>query len=571
MRFLRPVNTAVSAVLCALALPSAAMGETLVSLGDSFSSGEGTSFYDGPTGGPGGCHRSYLAWPRLLGVAKSNHLACSGAVIANLHDGHPAKRPDSGLGQIEVLQRLASDTRFDRVLMTMGGNDVKFASRVAHCYVADFGCLNNLGDIREDLEELRPVLAARYREIVDVADAPLLVVGYPNIVPAGGARVPFGCWASKRSRARASLLIASLDATFRAAAADATDGARHPVDFVSIAGALRSHELCMRERSWVYPVSAVGGDQRAAPDPNGQWAMAKAVQAWLDAHRGSCTASNTLAAIIDDSGSMEESDPEAIRRRAVELLLSKPAAHDRTLGAVEFAGSARELFPPSLVSEERSGMLAALDALRNDGIGEEDEGGTDYNAAFRESALSLPGAGSRIFLTDGAHNASDYEDLHAGGPPTYVIGLNIGPDGVGDEDADRLGRIAGETGGVYYPLRLQPDDSPLTQVGRLQGVVNEIDAKLACSAGATTAPVTLTAPNRRSATVGNLIRPGQPAVEIVISWGTEAADVDLGGVSIRTRTGRVIADLDGTKPSGAAAVGARSSYLTSSRAARSTS
>jgi hypothetical protein len=55
--------------LFALVWCSPARADTIVSLGDSFSSGEGTGTYDSGTGGNHGCHRSYLAWPRLLGVA----------------------------------------------------------------------------------------------------------------------------------------------------------------------------------------------------------------------------------------------------------------------------------------------------------------------------------------------------------------------------------------------------------------------------------------------------------------------------------------------------------------------
>lgn len=540
------------AAVCAAAAtsPPAAHADTLVSLGDSFASGEGVGSdnYDAGTDGGGGCHRSYLAWPRLLGVAKENHLACSGAVIANLHPGHRANRPDAGLGQIERLEDLAAETRFDRVLLTIGGNDINFAHRVRDCFIADAACLRNLGDIRRDLVALRPTLTERYKEVAAAAAAPLLVVGYPNIMPPEDAKVPSGCWVSKASRARASAVVAALDATFRAAAAEATKTAKHPVDFLSIAGALRGHELCMKDDSWVYPVTGtIGGQQRAHPLATGQWAMAQVVQEWLDRHQGSCVASDSVAAMIDDSGSMEENDPQGIRRRAVELLLSKPAAQARTFGAVQFAGDADAIFSPAVVSAQQAPMLTALDALRDDGVGPDDSGGTDYNAAFRARSDGQPQATSQIFLTDGAHNVGEYENLHFGGPPTYVIGLNIGPDGEGDDDADRLARIAAETGGVYYPLRMAADDTAEVQVGRLQGVVNEIDAKLTCAASARTTPTTLTSPNRRSVAVGGLIRPRQRAVEVVISWGTEAADVDLGSAVVRDRGGRVVGDLQGVR------------------------
>src|SRR3954451_14721299 len=100
---MKPPLVMLLVVLSALAWCSTARADTIVSLGDSFSSGEGTGTYDSGTEGNHGCHRSYLAWPRLLGVAKEHHLACSGAAFANLHNGHKANRPDDQLGQIERL------------------------------------------------------------------------------------------------------------------------------------------------------------------------------------------------------------------------------------------------------------------------------------------------------------------------------------------------------------------------------------------------------------------------------------------------------------------------------------
>lgn len=541
-------------LLCAFAFGFAATAQagTLVSLGDSFSSGEGAGKYDQGTDGGGGCHRSFLAWPRLLGVSLDDHLACSGAVIDNFYDGHKANRPDNGIGQIGRLKTIAQKTPVERVLLTMSGNDIGFGSIVTHCALVDRSCLNNLGALKQHLQDLQPRLVQSYKDIAAAADAPVLVVGYPDILPTRNASdVPSGCRFSLRSRGRAEELIGALDDTLRTAAASASASSSHPVEFVSIAGALRDHELCMKDKSWVYPIGVHGGQQRAHPAPMGQLAMANAVRTWLEAHpvagAAQCTPSDNVAAIIDDSGSMSSNDPQGIRRRAMELLLSKPAAQSRTFGAVEFAGSSAALFAPAVVSAARPQMLSSLDALQNDGIGEADAGGTDYNAGFRASADAQPKATSRIFLTDGGHNDGDYENLHRGGPPTYVIGLNIGRAGEGSDDADRLQQIASDTGGVYYPLKLQDGDSPEAQVSRLQGVVNEIDAHLTCAQADTTTPATLSRPNRPSPAIGDLVAKGQNAAEIVISWGTDQATVNLASAYVRNLRGQIIGDLRGTK------------------------
>ncbi len=106
---------------------------------------------------------------------------------------------------------------------------------------------------------------------------------------------------------------------------------------------------------------------------------------------GLCTPADNIAAIVDDSGSMEENDPLNIRRSALELLITKPGGQARILGAVEFGTEAGPLFGAGVISSNQSSMLAALGALQNDGF--DDEGGsTDYNAAFEASKSEQPGA-----------------------------------------------------------------------------------------------------------------------------------------------------------------------------------
>jgi hypothetical protein len=535
-------------VLCAssLWLAGTAGAETIVSLGDSFSSGEAAGSYDADTDNKDGvkrshkCHRSPRAWPRLLGVTREHHLACSGAKLRDLQQGQVNHAPDD-TGQIQRLAALAQGTRFDRVVVTMGGNDVGFGPRVRDCYiVGSVACLNNLGDIKRDLKALQPKITEQYRAIMQAAGAPLLVAGYPNILPAANVKtVRCSGWATKRDRHRAAELVQALDTNLHAAATAA--GA----DFVSLADVLKGHELCTKE-SWVQKLHAVPSrdQQQAHPLEQGQLAMAVRVRDWLKAHQGACTPTNDVAAIVDDSGSMDVNDPENIRRRALELLITKPAAQGRTFGAVEFGTDAGQLFAPAPVSSGRDVMLASLPALANDGFF--DDGSTDYNDAFQASVGEQPQAGARIFLTDGEHNEGEYADGHLGGPRTFVIGLNIGPDDGSSEAAGLLGRIASDTGGTYYPLRLQPGDSPATQVGRLQPVLNEIDTRIGCSPVEAESTIMMSAPRKAGPQVQSLFD-RQAAMEVVVSWGTATADVDLAAAVVRNRAGRVVADLKGRK------------------------
>jgi len=258
-----------------------------------------------------------------------------------------------------------------------------------------------------------------------------------------------------------------------------------------------------------------------------------------------CAPASSVAAILDDSGSMQWNDPEAIRRSAMELLITKPSSQSKELGAVEFGEEAGTLFAPASVAAASATMLGGLNGLANDGAA--DGGGqTNYNAAFATSAVDQPGAQARIFLTDGGNTINPYEDGHRNGPPTYVIGLNIGPAGQGDEDADRLGRIAAETGGVYYPLAQYPGDATADQVARLQPTMNKIDAKLSCQKIAVQRQQQFGQVGDTGGRVSANFK-GRKALEVVVSWPVLGVDLDLKTAVCRNAQGKVVADLAGKR------------------------
>jgi hypothetical protein len=171
---------------------------------------------------------------------------------------------------------------------------------------------------------------------------------------------------------------------------------------------------------------------------------------------------------------------------------------------------------------------------------------TDYNRAFAAAAALHPSAAARIFLTDGEHTEGQYADAHAGGPPTYVVGLDLGPAGAGDDGADLLARIARETGGEYFPLRRDSGDDVARQVARIQPVLNAIDAKLRCSPAVDRQERTL-AETGATATTAPVPFAGKPDLEVVASWVAPGADIDLVAANVRNKRGKVIADLAGTR------------------------
>lgn len=190
-----------------------------------------------------------------------------------------------------------------------------------------------------------------------------------------------------------------------------------------------------------------------------------------------CTAATNIEAIIDDSGSMEVTDPNRLRVQAMDLLI-KTLPTSTTLGAVEFGSgiegipgyleeipAASTVFPPETIAPNSAAMEAALKANVN-----ADNGATDYNGAFAKADADDPTSQARIFLTDGGHDVGTYNEAHlAHNVPTYVIGFSSG---VGaPEDKARLQKIAGDTGGKVYEL----EDS-----SEVQAVVNKIGAALTC-------------------------------------------------------------------------------------------
>ena len=545
------------AALTALLIPNAALATT-VSLGDSFSSGEGAGNYDAGTSQEdgNGCDRSPQAWPRLLGVPKQNHFACSGATTADFYESK--KDPVS---QLENLRRVAAREPISKVYVTIGGNDLGFGTIVGDCVVRT--CLSHLDSVEIPRlhDKVEPAVAKALSETkIAAAGGQVILVGYPDLIPSPGSQFT-GCgWLTDKEKPRIWKLESELDSTL-AAAADASG-----VTFISISEALQGHELCTAD-SWVNPVASPSSavtfhgwkpqksNHQGHPDAQGQRAMAAAVQRAETAGAGAvpppppgCAPATKVAAIVDDSGSMEENDPLNIRRSALELLITKPSEQGRTLGAVEFGGEAGPLFMPGVVSANRAAMLAALAGLQDDGY---DYSGsqTDYNAAFSASSAEEPDADARIFLTDGGHNVGVYENGHLGGPRTYVIGLNIGPAGEGNSEADLLGKIASDTGGDYFPLQREPGDDAATQYRRLQPVFNAIDALLQCHGAPQQSVVKLKSVNTPAppihATFG-----AAAGLEVVISWAAANTKVGMASASVSNAGGRVVANLSGKMPSG---------------------
>lgn len=205
-----------------------------VSLGDSYSAGEGAVDADGDadfdpqTASPGvnQCHRSGNAYPvklaASLGSESAVMAACSGAILAELIESLPAGfKGQWGEGaQLDRLSRdRGTDVPIDLVTLGIGGNDANF-ERVLKVCVSGFGNGNSdrgceagaYAEYSKGLELLleggtitvqsdgtwhwctaecdgaADVVVPRYRDILaDIgrraSTAQLVVVGYPRLFP----------------------------------------------------------------------------------------------------------------------------------------------------------------------------------------------------------------------------------------------------------------------------------------------------------------------------------------------------------------------------------------------------
>ncbi|BCJ55444.1 lipase 1 [Actinoplanes sp. NBRC 14428] len=160
----------VSSILLTVATAAPAAAATpasewdYVALGDSYSSGVGAP------GQSGTCLRSPNAYPGLWNAA--NHpatyrsVACSGATT----------------GSLRSSQLSALNQGTDLVTVTIGGNDVGFASTIITCTLSsDSGCAAKVDEALEMLEDEMPAtFDATYREIRGKApNARVVVLGYP--------------------------------------------------------------------------------------------------------------------------------------------------------------------------------------------------------------------------------------------------------------------------------------------------------------------------------------------------------------------------------------------------------
>jgi hypothetical protein len=161
-----------------------------VALGDSYSSGEGTGYFN-YMGSP--CDRGSYAWPALLSagypaappLTSSTFWACSGDTIDQLLNGKPGESPS----QLHHLQQWTADNGSPSLLtLTIGGNTLGFADILWHCVV--IGAPSCLSQLNTRISYVRSgaytsLLKDTYSKIKAAAGGSphVVVVGYPFLFP----------------------------------------------------------------------------------------------------------------------------------------------------------------------------------------------------------------------------------------------------------------------------------------------------------------------------------------------------------------------------------------------------
>ncbi|HMJ35828.1 MAG TPA: SGNH/GDSL hydrolase family protein [Baekduia sp.] len=178
------------AAACLALTPAAARAAELhgplTALGDSFSAGEGAPPYDPASKG---CDLSDDAWGIVLADFRQwdhRHVACSGAVIADV------LQDDLARGRRSQISHLVDDPP-GVVTLTVGGNDAGFKDVLIRCGIVT-ACqssyrIGGVDQLDQDIGDVEARLPAVYQAIHAAApQAALVVTGYPRLFPARPTR-----------------------------------------------------------------------------------------------------------------------------------------------------------------------------------------------------------------------------------------------------------------------------------------------------------------------------------------------------------------------------------------------
>ena len=288
------VGTAVQLSGASPALASPTQGlPAVVSLGDSFISGEGGRFAgqadnpatdrgwgvygntinwaEGWIGHEGGCHRSDSApiFGASLAAFQRINLACSGAKTMNVWRTETGGLPFKGeQPQADALATVATNFNVKAIVLSIGGNDIGFGDVIHDCVAAytltlapcrnywDYQTRLRLGDmmgkIRHSIDDIRKTMTlAGYQN----SNYRLIVQSYPTPIPdkANLRGNNSGCliygddadWVNK-------IMVPRLAGAIRNVVRNSNTGGFTNAQFLDVTGAFKGHELCNANAQFSY-------------------------------------------------------------------------------------------------------------------------------------------------------------------------------------------------------------------------------------------------------------------------------------------------------------------------------
>lgn len=237
-----------------------------LSLGDSFSSGEGAYFYQTDTDDNiNKCHLSTISFPLLLGkdlnLNRFQSVACSGAVMnditttAKTYTGQVTdKIPLLSRNSTDILSnfkpgyigqlQFAEHYSPQNITVTISGNDIHFSEIIKDC-IANF-IRPTCYDTKEDRQELYSMIDKRQANLTALLSklkraaatkGHIYAVGYPSIVYPGG-NCAVNVHLNKNELLLADDLVSRVNVMMKAAATSAG------VSFIDVQNAFNGHRLC---------------------------------------------------------------------------------------------------------------------------------------------------------------------------------------------------------------------------------------------------------------------------------------------------------------------------------------
>lgn len=216
--------------------------------------------------------------------------------------------------------------------------------------------------------------------------------------------------------------------------------------------------------------------------------------------------------VIDDSGSMEDNDPDLLRATAVEIGL-RGAPRGTVAATVAFSDSATVVQPPTVLTDANVADLGT--AVRS---GLRSYGETNYDDAFMRASDALaampPTVDRRavVFISDGKPTSS--YDAHL---PIAAAGVPIHTIGFGSAAPQELVDIsAASPGGTALSV---------TSVGEVQSVVGRLLAGLTCQ-GLLGGQVVTLAPGQETRVPFD-VAPDNANLEALATWSNASVSVWL--------------------------------------------